>query len=415
MDIISYFKYLTGLDPTESQKAVLLDFANGDIHKLLISAGRQSGKTLTTAVAILWFAFESGQKCRILLVSAQDNILYFHIREIFKTHLELEPQIVQSGTYSLVPLHGFELTNGNMVYVRGATDKQIRGLPADLVILDEAADIKSDIVLAALGNLSGTISKFVLLSTPHVANSLFVKWATEDPQSFKVHQWSAENLSWHNPVIEATKKAEMSPAKYAIEVLGRPPSAEERTFFPSKHLDACIVDCPCTREGGEHSQIEIGLDWGFDPCLTVMVVTEKLFSKRKVLFIKYWHKKSIENIAPEIGELIESWNPALVKADDKPAEYKGQVEKFTKHKINYISAPMHKALMMSQLQRRVRQHQLIIPDHFTNLVLEMRKYHPKKRTGDDLVDALCISAYEPVEPFSTKPTGRVIFREVKKK
>jgi len=97
MNIVKYFTYLTGLIPTEDEKKLLIAFTKMDINKIIISAGRQSGKTLTTAVAILWWIFESGRKVKILLLSAQDNILYYHIREIFKNHPEFEPQIVAQG------------------------------------------------------------------------------------------------------------------------------------------------------------------------------------------------------------------------------------------------------------------------------------------------------------------------------
>jgi hypothetical protein len=98
----------------------------------------------------------------------------------------------------------------------------------------------------------------------------------------------------------------------------------------------------------------------------------------------------------------------MVKADDKPAEYQHKVEPFTKVHIHYLSAPMHKEAIISQMQRRVRQHQLIIPDHFTNIILELRKYKRGKRTGDDLVDALALACYEPATPLS-KCSGSVIF------
>jgi hypothetical protein len=104
INIEDYFEYLTGLKPTKDQAELLKTLTDMDNKKIIISAGRQSGKTLTCAVAVLWYVFEYDKPIKVLLISAQENILYFHIREIFKKHPEFTEQIVAQGVYSLVPL-----------------------------------------------------------------------------------------------------------------------------------------------------------------------------------------------------------------------------------------------------------------------------------------------------------------------
>jgi hypothetical protein len=406
-EICDFFRYTTGFEPTEYQKELLTAISNMETKKIIISAGRQSGKTLCSAVAVLWYVFEYPTPLRILLVSAQENILYFHIREIFKNHGEFEPEITQQGTYSIVPLRGFETKRGAVVYVRGSTDRQVRGLPADIVLIDEAADVKDDIVLTAMGNLSGTISKFILLSTPHIPNSLFVKWASDpDTAKFELHQWSGEGLSWHNKDIEDTKKREYTKAKYAIEVLGRPPTKAERQFFSSAHIDKCFKE-HVDAERTPNSIIEAGIDWGFDPCKTVLTITEKIGVRRRVIFVKAWHKKAIETIAPDIAEILTKHKVDVVKADSAPQEYQGFVERYYKPKIHYIVAAMHKDEMLAQLQRKITQHSLEIGEADIQLITQLKKYRRGMRTGDDLVDSLVLSCYEPITPLGGKPEGRV--------
>lgn len=413
-DIIEYFSFLTGLTPTESQKELLLDLINMDRKKILIAAGRQVGKTLTCAVVIFWLAFELEEEIKILLVAqgtAADPPIYTKIKEIFRRKREyFINKVIIVNKYEDLPKYGFETRKGSYVHYRNATEGQVRGVTADFVFIDEAGIIKDDVILSAFDCKSGKWSKFIVLSTPPEKPNLFTRWyhkATE--LKFIVHHWSELGLSWHSQDDLDFKKSEYSSQRYKREVLGQFLDADERAYFPSKHVDAIIFECPCTREGGAQSSIEIGLDFGFDPCKTVIVVTEKIFSKRKLLFIKSWHKKPIEEIAPEIGQLLTEWSPNLVKADDKPAEYQHKIESYTKVKIHYLAAPMHKEAIISQLQRRVRQHQLIIPDHFTNIILELRKYRRGKRTGDDLVDALALACYEPATPLSSKPTGTAVF------
>jgi len=43
------------------------------------------------------------------------------------------------------------------------------------VVIDEADKVKEEIILYAIGNLTGSIAKLIMLSTPDTDTSLFVK------------------------------------------------------------------------------------------------------------------------------------------------------------------------------------------------------------------------------------------------
>lgn len=219
----TYFKQLTGLTPTPDQVRLMKSIIKH--NRVLVSSGRQCGKTLSAAVVTIWLAFEYPEPLRILLISAQSNEIYYHIRNIFQHYREYEDEIVSRGSRHLIPASGFETLRGTIVRVRGATERAIRGFPADIVVIDEAALVYDDIILTALGNLSGPVSKFILLSTPRNEEGLFSRWLT-DPE-FHIHHWSGEHLSWHSQDLLKTKKSVYSPAQYATEVLGRLPNPEE--------------------------------------------------------------------------------------------------------------------------------------------------------------------------------------------
>jgi hypothetical protein len=414
MDIIKYFTFLTGLIPTDSQKKLLKEAINIKEKKILISAGRQSGKTLTTAVIVMWYIFEYGEPVKVVLISAQDDIVYFHMREMFKKHPELVQQLSPRSKLAadLIPIHGFELEKGSIVFIRGATEKQIRGTPADIVVIDEACLVKNDIILTSFGNITGKLAKFIGLSTPDVDTSLFVKWATDNKAGFKVHQWSAtlKECPWHDKTIEETKKKEYSKERYATEVLGRPKTAAERSFFTRKHLEKCIYDIEPIREGKEQSRIEIGIDFGMTESWTVLTVTERIgTTKRKVLYIKYW-KLPPEQVAPEIMKEIEKWKPYLVKADSKPPEYMQALKRYT-NTIEFIDATFHKEQILGQMLAIVRSHNLIIPINFVTLIKQMQNYRKGMTKGDDYVDSLGYSIYEPPEGFKKRSYGCVYFPE----
>ena len=407
MKIIPFFKKLTGLDPTPAQSRLLHAIADPKIKKILVSAGRQTGKTLTCAVGGLSWVFEYNKPIKILLMSAQESVLYFHMREIFKNNSKLEESIIAKGTYSIIPLKGFETSMGDIVYVRGSTHKQVRGLPADIVIIDEACEIKDEIILTAMGNLSGPISKLIILSTSHVLDSLFVKWACNPKLlGFEFFTWSAEDCPWHSKEWLATKKKAMSKAMYAVEVLGRPPTKSERSFFPHKHIKACVVE-QLTPEGGIR---EAGLDFGEVVGKNLLTITEKNGIRRKVLFQK-WYRKPLEECIDDIQSVLEKYKVVIIKADSKPTEYQKVVgKKLGSIPVHYVDARFNKDNMLGQLKRHIQRHTIEIDKGQVRLVMELKKYRKGKRSGDDRVDSLALSCY--ITPHSTKPEGRIIIGDV---
>lgn len=411
MDIISFFRKVTKLEPTQDQINLLEALTNPAIMKIIVSAGRQTGKTLCCAVAVLWWALEYNSPVRILLVSAQDNWLYDHIRTIFNVNREeFAKEITQEGTFSLVPLHGFETVSGSKVHVRGSTEKNIRGIGVDIVFLDEAAELLRSTVTTALGNLSGNICKIVLLSTPH-KTSLFNEIA-EDPTKYgyKLFTWSSLNCSWHSKQLIQSKKQLMTSQEWKTDVLGQPLSVSERAFFPNKDISKCIIECEPNREGGLKSSLEVGIDFGYgQPNVTCLTVTEKTYSKRKVIYEKTWKEFNAEDMA----RVLEGFwhNTTIVKADSMPVEFRGKIEQYNPRlKIHYIDSKAHKDLMLTQLQKRIRLHELTIPNMFIPLIKELERYKKGKRAGDNRVDALALSCYEPATPLTAKAThGKVYF------
>ena len=403
-NIIKFFEDVTGLTPTEYQKEFLLSLVDINIKKVIASAGRQTGKTLCAAVATLWFVYEYPRPVKILLISAQDSWIYEHIRDIMNNNKDLASEIVAEGVYSIVPLKGFETKKGSRVHVRGSTDKQIRGIGCDIVIIDEACEIKNEILTTALGNLSGDISKYIMISTPHKDN-LFTDIARNPKKyGFKLYTWSAEDCHWHSKELLRSKKKMLSPQKYKVEVLGLPLKREERAFFDRKDIEKCIHS-NVLREG--KGTLEIGIDWGYGRVnTTCLVMTEKIYSRRKVLLVKTW--KDVGRAIKEIAEIINKYNPNIIKADSMPIEFRGKLEVYVKNKIHYIPAQRCKEEMLGQLKFKIRSHQLEIDDKEVDLIKELKRYRKGKRSGDNRVDALALSIYE--SPLlEVKPSGKVIF------
>jgi len=251
--ITDYFTYLTGFIPTPDQAGMLKSIIHYD--RVEASAGRQSGKTLTASVATMYLAYEFDVPLRILMISPQDNQVYAYMRGFFRgEHREefTKDLVGSKSVQNIVPLTGFQLGDGTQVKVCGVTERDIRGFPADVVIIDEAALVSNQSILTAMGNLSGEASKLILLSTP-VHNPLintpgepkFMKWL-RDPD-YKVFHWSSADLPWHNKRLLDIKRKEFTPAHWASEVLGREPTDDEVSNSGDVIGEVIFTTVPVTR------------------------------------------------------------------------------------------------------------------------------------------------------------------------
>ena len=232
-EINQYFTYMTGLIATPDQLKLLVSIIEYD--RIEVSAGRQSGKTITVAVAIMYLAYKYHIPIRLFLLSPQENQIYAYMRGFFRGphREELTENLVGSkSTQNIVPLGGFSLASGSAVAVAKTIEASIRGEPADIVIVDEAYLVAREMIMTALGCLSGPLSKMILVSTPGPKfnkklkeNSLFMEWLA-DPE-FHIYHWSSLGLPWHNQRLIDMKKKNLKPAEWAAEVEGRAPTDDE--------------------------------------------------------------------------------------------------------------------------------------------------------------------------------------------
>lgn len=412
IDIITYFKIITKFTPTPEQCEVLTALADVNTKNLCLCCGRGFSKTMLSALAALWFADiysdEIHRPLEILLVSGQQR-MYKHLNDFFRTNPQVGNRLLQKGMFNEVPENGFELDNHSVVDTALATSKGIRSHRADIIFVDEACLVKDDIFRQAILPVStGDIAKIVILSTPSEPRGFFID-VLDNPvkYGYTVKHFSAESCPWQ-AVSNARLKKTLSPAEYLTEVKAQIPGREERAFFARKDIDKCILSVEPTSESKEKSVFECGIDWGYGRInQTVLTITEKLGVRRKIIFQNVWKDVDFEDMA----NCLRGFR-GVIKADSKPAEFKGKLEQYIKARIYYLDMVQHKDPMMTQLQSKVRMHQLVIPDCFADLVRELVTYRKGKRAGDNRVDSLAISCYEPKEGLGLQTPNKVIFTRV---
>ena len=163
LNIVEFFQRVTKLTPTEQQKRLLLALEDESKTSILISSGRQTGKSLVCAVAVVYLTLKKALK--LCLVSAKDNYVYYHITNIFANNPELASYVAWQGTKNVIPKDGFTLTNGSQVLLLTSSEKGVRGAGGSILFLDEAELMEEQTLVSAYGNTSGEKIKTVILGT----------------------------------------------------------------------------------------------------------------------------------------------------------------------------------------------------------------------------------------------------------
>jgi hypothetical protein len=409
LDILAFFERVTGYKPTKFQSELLISFLDPNVSKIAICAGRQTGKTLCSAVAVVYLSIH--RKEGIVLASAQDSWGYSHIRDIFNKCPEIRDFIVSEGVYSIVPLKGYETTTGSKVHVRGSTDKSLRGIPATIVFLDEAELLTDESLQTALGNLSGQY-KYILLGTPPRDRKGLFYQIIKDPieHNFRLFKWSAEGCSWHPPELLATKK-KMLKEFYKPEVQGEILEEAERGIVAAKDVDACVKDF-LSPEGGT---IEAGIDWASgNRCKTVITIIERIAGARvKVLLSRGFNSEEIGTMFQEVARILRQWKPSRIKVDALPPEYVKDLQSVYGGKFYPVNFGEFdrgctlKNVMLGQLIHKVQTHQLSIPVQFNELIKQLKAYRRGLQYNDDYVDSLCLAIFFDLERFKPSLHGGV--------
>jgi hypothetical protein len=395
LSILDFFKRATGLEPIEIEKQILVSFLDPTLLKVAVCSARQTGKSLTIAVGVVWLALHSEKRINIVVVSVKENHVYDWMRIIFNSHPELKDLLSFEGTFSIIPLKGFEiLKTRTKVILASATEKGLRGTPADILVLDEAGQIRDSIIQTAICNLSNDSAKILMVSTPHVYKSKFNQ-IVRNPIKFgyKLFNWSMADCFWKRKQMEGLK-LELSEDRYPAEVLGLPLTEEEQTTFQEEEIDNLVKD-EVLAEGKGY--ITIGIDWGIKRSKTVMTIIERISSTRKLILKTYeWDFLSNSKPFEEMASIINSLKKVkYINADSQPDDFRGQLEPFLgKGIINYVQANQCKDNLIGQLKTNVRFKQIEIAYNETELIDQLKHFKRNKVYDTDYVDSLALGLFE---------------------
>ncbi len=230
----------------------------------VLLAARQTGKSRSLAILGTHWAFARPGNL-VLIVSAGETAakrLLDEMRRMILDAPDLAPALVTEQTALL------EFTNGSRIRSVPATDAQIRGWSVDLLLVDEAQIVPSDLLLsAALPTVAARPkAKVVLAGTAGRASGAFYNAAAHGDANNGSHRtirWKTEDCSWIEPEFVATMRASMSSAQFAAEFLGHFWSGSD-SLFSKAILDRVVAPYRAGSLGSLTGPARLlgGVDWG---------------------------------------------------------------------------------------------------------------------------------------------------------
>jgi Terminase large subunit, T4likevirus-type, N-terminal len=209
----------------------------------VILAGRRAGKSRLLAVLALHAAFRK-PGTTVVIVSVGEVASLRVLADV--AALTSSPLLAGSVVDELKAT--VRLSTGSVIESFPASMKQIRGIGADLLILDEAAFIPRDIWSAAYPSVADRVkggAKVVIASTPWpLADSWFYTWhqrgtAGADPLVTSWH-WPSDVNPGIGEAELADMRAGMSEEEYDREILAKW-SSEQGTWFTPAEIEAAVA------------------------------------------------------------------------------------------------------------------------------------------------------------------------------
>lgn len=229
-----------------------------------IMAGRGVGKDFTVAIVIPWFlmCFANNEGCRVLATGVTAthlrNVLWAEIAKIMGMS---KPMTQKDGSQRGILYEFFdwqvtrlEHRHYKMVFAEAVTiNKNASGAeqtqalsgrhaPYMLVICDEMAGIP-DVVLESLeATLTGAVNLAIGIFNPMLSNCYAVKnWGNEPGSRWLSMRWSGlKSPIVTQEMIESQRKYGEDSNPFRVNILGKPPLADQNTLIPPDWVTRAI-------------------------------------------------------------------------------------------------------------------------------------------------------------------------------
>jgi len=190
LNILGFVENL-GLKLDKNQETFLVEASKPENSRIIVCAARRTGKSFVSALLTVWLCF-TNENFKVLCLAAsfeEAKIIHGYCRDLIFRKPELKNSLDGKPTVNLI-----QLKNKSQIRCLPASEKQVRGQGADLLILDECALMDEDLIKAAIPTVaSSPKGKIVLLSTPRTPYGFFYHvWVNSEQLGYKKFHWTAE-------------------------------------------------------------------------------------------------------------------------------------------------------------------------------------------------------------------------------
>ncbi len=251
-----------------------VDFLRDRRKRVVVCCGRQVGKTTMAAAKAVWFAVMR-VGVTVLIVSRamrQSMWLFRKVREMVFGSSVLRKLVKGRGEGTTMTQIEFKAPLGSRIVALppGAEGDTIRGLTADMLILDEANFVKPSIITSVcLPMISATDGYLVMISTPECGGHPFME-AFERAEEWGYSRYHFPSSIAPIPSREARvrfleeQRRRIPEDEFLREYMAVLPDESDQ-LIKSKYIRACVEDYELIRED-ELMERRFKADWaGYDP------------------------------------------------------------------------------------------------------------------------------------------------------
>lgn len=361
-------------------------------RKIVVRAGRRTGKTDVLAVMALYHAYLQPNRgktpaYRVMYVTpyeAQVKEFFSRIRELISHSPNLSASVIRDVKN---PHEEMEFANGSLIRGMSAGSKtgkgaaNIRGQRADLLIMDEAAYLTAadvNTLLALQLEDPGRI-RIIAASTPAGGDNHFRRWCLNPElgwQEFHYPSWA--NPHW-NAEMEAELREELPGDAFTLEVAAEF-ATESSSVFPRPFLDRAVeqgrlINLAYAAETSVPTKCGprvMGVDWDKYGAGTNLVIVE--FDRERGLYKPIWRteipksKFTLDNAVRRIIEVNELFEVDYIYVDRGYGEH--QVETLHRHGLEHPRTGLHEKVIGVTYSDSIK-----ILDPFTRVPTKKRLKH----------------------------------------
>jgi phage FluMu gp28-like protein len=305
-------------------------YVDCDDRFIVYRSGRQVGKTMSTAVKSVHFAFfapllsDTVKKECIIVIAAptqnQAGIMFDRIRSLVMNNDFLKGYVVRN-TQTELWLNFLDNTGLSKIITRatGETGTGLRGYSPHVIIADECSFIKTDILRAFLPSGMATKAKVWLTSTPFSKAGYFYEACQNSKPSNPDGMWTEFHVkSTDNPLIaEDTAFTEeikrLTKEEYVQEVDGEFLDIGD-ALIPSSLIQEAITDGRPKGRVRYYMGVDVARTGRDETVFTIVKVDDN-----DVVFVDDVYSESQSNVvdvAGRISDMVRDFNIETVFVDE---------------------------------------------------------------------------------------------------